>query len=196
MIDMSKMKINFRPLSRDDIPQIAEWFADFGDIALFDQSLPVAVGQTFVEESWKSVLEYREPPAAIWYMAETEDGDAIGMCGLQKINYIHGDAVIPLFVNKEFRSKGLASAMMLTLLDLAFDTLRLRRVSTMYRADNKATNAIVKRHGFKEEGCIREGWFADGKHHDTILVGLLRSEWEDIRPQVTERLENSPFELN
>ncbi|MDJ0612958.1 MAG: GNAT family protein [Rhizobiaceae bacterium] len=192
---MSKILINFRPLGPEDISQIADWFADFGDVALFDQSLPVAVGQTFVEESWKSILQHREPPVAIWYMAETQKGEAIGMCGLQKINYIHGDAVIPLFVNKEFRGKGLASAMMLTLLDMAFDTLRLNRVSTMYRDDNVATSTIIKRHGFVEEGRIREGWFAEGKYYDTILVGLLKSEWVKIRPKVAEKFRSSQFEM-
>jgi len=189
------MTINFRPLNQDDTRQIATWFADFDDVALFDHDLPVAVGTTYLEESWKSVLEFREPPVSIWYIVETSKGDAIGLCGLQKINYIHGDAVIPLFVNKEFRGKGLSSAMMLTLLDLAFDTLRLNRVSTKYREDNKATNAIVKKHGFMEEGRIREGWFADGQYRDTILVGLLKSEWAKIRPEVAERLEATQFEL-
>ncbi len=192
---MSKITIKFRPLGQEDIPQIAEWFADFGDVALFEQSLPVPVNAEFCEESWKKILAPHEPPSAVWYIAETHEGEAIGMCGLQKINYVHGDAVIPLFVNKEFRGKGLASAMMITLLDMAFDTLRLHRVSTMFREDNIATNTIIKRHGFVEEGRIREGWFADGKHRDTVLVGLLKPEWDKIRPEVAERLKASRFEL-
>jgi len=192
---MSKILIDFRPLVEDDIPQIAEWFADFDDIAMFDHGLPVAVGKDFVKESWKSVFEYSDPPSAIWYMAQTKSGEAIGMCGLQKINYVHGDAIIPLFVNNEFRGKGLSSAMMIMLLDMAFDTLRLNRVSTKFRENNHATAAIIKRHGFVEEGRIRQGWYANGEHKDTVLVGLLKDEWQKIRPTVSKRLEASHFEF-
>jgi hypothetical protein len=32
--------------------------------------------------------------------------------------------------------------------------------------------------GFTEEGRLREHFERDGRRHDVILMGLLRSEWE------------------
>jgi hypothetical protein len=63
------------------------------------------------------------------------------------------------------------------MLDMAFDRLRLRRVTTYFRSDNLRTERLTTRAGFQQEGRIREAWFVDGRHLDCILVGLLREEW-------------------
>jgi RimJ/RimL family protein N-acetyltransferase len=190
-----KEKIYFRPLNEEDLGLLAHWFTSFEDLALFERGLPVPVSREFVAESWKPALQFSDPPKSFWFVSETSDGDPIGICGIQSINYIHGDAVIPLFVSEKYRSKGIASTMLLTLIELAFNQLRLHRLSTVYRANNTVTEKLVSLAGFVEEGRIREGWYANGQHHDIVHVGLLKSEWPDKRQIISERLAKSPFEL-
>ncbi|MEM9630103.1 MAG: GNAT family protein [Pseudomonadota bacterium] len=190
-----KTKIFFRPMNEEDLESLHHWFACFEDIALFDRGLPVPVSRQYIVESWKPALQFNDPPKALWFITEDADGNPVGVCGVQAINFIHGDAVIPMFVSKEYRCVGLASAMLLVLLELAFGQLRLHRVSTIYRSDNEASRKLLSATGFAEEGRTREGWYADGQHHDIIHVGLLRSEWSDNRQHISERLTRSPFEL-
>ncbi|MEM7070074.1 MAG: GNAT family protein [Pseudomonadota bacterium] len=192
---MAKIEVDFRPLNQDDIPQITKWISDFEDVALFDRNLPVPVSDKFVEESWKKVFEYHEPPSSLWYMTQTSKGDPIGMCGLQSINYIHGDAVVPMFVTKPYRAMGLASVMMLLLIDLGFNALRLHRISTVYRSDNRRSASLTEKYGFVEEGRVREGWFGNGRRLDVVEVGLLKSEWAKTRPGIVEGLNKSQFKL-
>ncbi|WP_419907574.1 GNAT family N-acetyltransferase [Hoeflea sp.] len=185
-----------RPMGMEDIPTIARWFSNFDDIALFDRNLPVPVGQEAVFESWKPALEYTEPPRSLWFVAEDEDGNPAGVGGLQSINYIHGDAVLPMFIDRPARTNGLATGMTINLIDLAFGQLRLHRVSTFFRADHDATANVIAKVGFREEGRVREGWFAGGKHHDVVQVGLLRSEWQQGCEALREELKaNSGIEL-
>ena len=153
------------------------------------------VSREYVVESWKPALQYNEPPKAFWFLVEEPEGKPVGLCGIQSINYIHGDAVIPLFVAQDYRRKGLALSMLIELMELAFDQLRLHRLSTIYRANNQATENLVTSVGFAKEGRIREGWYADGQHHDIIQVGLLNSEWLDTKQVVKKRLAETSFEL-
>ncbi len=190
---MKKTKIKLRALSESDMDQVADWMSDFKDIAMFDRSLPVPISRQALDQSWKTAFEAGDPPRAFWFIAVTEQNEAVGMCGLQSISYIHGDAVVPLFVTKGYRGKGLAKIMGLALVDLAFNHLRLNRLSTVYRADNSGTEQLVKNLGFTEEGRVREGWFANGKYNDIVQVGFLRSEWQEKRPQLIEKLSNLPF---
>lgn len=190
-----KQIIYFRPLGEADLSKLADWFACFEDLALFDRGLPVPVSREFVIESWKPALHYSDPPRSFWYIAEDEDASPIGICGIQSINYIHGDAVIPLFVSRDHRAQGYGTAMLHELIGLAFDQLRLHRLSTVYRSNNSATENLIKNTGFVEEGRIREGWYANDQHHDIVHVGLLKSEWPDKRDAIRERLAKSSFEL-
>ncbi|MEM9331918.1 MAG: GNAT family protein [Pseudomonadota bacterium] len=192
---MTDIETRFRPMNESDLEMIAAWFEDFEDVALFDRALPVPVSKEFVAESWKPALQYKEPPSALWFVADTSGQTSMGICGLQGINYIHGDAVIPIFITSEYRHKGLAGVMLCVLLDLAFKQLRLHRISTVYRSDNEPSRQLVARFGFSEEGRVREGWYADGGRHDIVQVGLLRTEWEEARTDVNAYLANSPFKI-
>ena len=175
------LELSLRPMCFEDISRVAQWFWNFEDTALFERALPIPISTQAVEESWRSALEFADPPRACWFIAEDAGGHAQGIAGLHCISYIHGDAVLPFFVAEPLRRRGLASAMAMVLLDLAFDQLRLHRVTTFYRADHRVSEKVLQRLGFSEEGRRRQGWFADGQRHDTIQVGILRSEWLEER---------------
>ena len=135
-----------------------------------------------------------DPPKAFWYVAENEAKQPMGICGLQGINYIHGDAVTPIFVAKDFRNKGLAMLLMNAMINLAFSSLRLNRLSTMYRADNEASKKLCQLLGFTIEGKIRQGWYSGGRYGDIVMVGLLKSEWAETCRAIESKLENIAFD--
>jgi len=186
MPDGATTLISLRPLTLDDIDTIADLYIDFDDVALFDRNLPIPVGLEAVKESWKSATEYADPPRSFWFIAEDADKVPVGVCGLNAINYIHGDAILPVFIADTMRGKGLALAATIALIDLAFDRLRLHRVTTLYREDHSATMKILEKIGFQEEGRFREAWFADGIHRDVVQVSLLKSDWLSTRNAIKE----------
>ncbi|MEX3011165.1 GNAT family N-acetyltransferase [Hoeflea sp. TYP-13] len=184
----SNSTYTMRPMGFDDIATMTRWFSNFEDIALFDRNLPVPIGKEAVEESWKSALEHSEPPRSLWYMAEDADGEPAGLGGLQAISYIHGDAVLPMFIARESRASGLATAIATVLLDMAFGQLRLHRVTTYYRDGHRASASVTKKVGFREEGRVRQGWFGDGEYRDVIQVGILGAEWQAVSSGLKQEL--------
>ncbi len=120
-----------------------------------------------------------------WFVLMNGD-DPIAIGGLQVINRFHGDAVLPVFVARHARRQGLAKALMARLLEFAFETLGLFRVTTYLRADNDVSRRLTASVGFAEEGLLRQSWVAGGRRYDTIVLGILASEWDDRRPHLVK----------
>ncbi len=182
---------SFRPMELDDIPKISDWFLDTDDMSFFDRAMPIPVNAEALRESWRASLEYSVPPSAYWIVAENPKRNPAGVAGLQSISYIHGDAIVPAFVAEPFRDLGLGPAMVSHLIDLAFNQMRMHRLTTFYRADNGPAKQSLAKVGFKEEGRFREGWFANGKRNDMVIVGLLAAEWAEMRAAIIDDLERS-----
>ncbi len=178
-----------RPMTLDDTEIVAGWLRDLDDLSLFERNLPVPLRPDAVRETWKDDLAGGKLPAAFWFTVEA-DGTPVAIGGLQSINYIHGDGVLPILVTKSTRGLGLGLGIAVILLDMAFDRLRMHRITTYFRADNLRSERLTRRLGFHEEGRMRQAWFADGKHQDCVMVGLLRDEWYSTRSVLKSELKS------
>jgi RimJ/RimL family protein N-acetyltransferase len=166
-----------RPLAFEHIPVITRWHERIEDLKLFDRRMPLPVSAAAMEAAWRESILAPEPRTNYWFVIVDGDDAAVGLGGLQDINYVHGDAVLPIFIAESDRRNGLGTRAGALLLDLAFYQLRLTRVSTYVRADNEGSRRLTKGLGFREEGRIRKGWFADGAHVDIVVIGILSDEW-------------------
>jgi RimJ/RimL family protein N-acetyltransferase len=67
------------------------------------------------------------------------------------------------------------------LIEYGFNTLNLHRIElTTFGFNVRALKSYLKI-GFQEEGRRREAIFANGEYHDSIMLGLLRSEWNSSK---------------
>jgi RimJ/RimL family protein N-acetyltransferase len=179
-----------RPMKLNDIDDIAPWFEDPDDLSLFDRNSPAPMGIEALREYWKADLAAAPPPQkAYWYIARDPNGKEAVLGGLQGINYFHGDAVLPVFVAPSARHQGLGLRMTCLLLDLAFDRLHLRRVTTYFRQDNEISSRMIRKAAFREEGRMRKAWLCNGHQFDTIIAGVLREEWTSHRETLRAALD-------
>ena len=191
MSPLAPNRFVMRPMEMDDIGTVAGWLQDVDDLSLFDRSLTVPPGKDAVRESWKADLETAKFPTAYWFMIESANRTPVAIGGLQSINYVHGDATLPILVSKSVRGQGLGLRIAIIMLDMAFDRLRLRRVTTFFRSDNLRTERLTQRAGFREEGRLREAWLIGGEFRDCVVVGLLRDEWYSRRSTLGAELSGS-----
>lgn len=180
-----------RPMSMDDVPTIARWFEHLADLCLFDRGCAVPVNEATVSANWAEILKGPEPAKAHWYALDDEDEKVVGIIGLDNINYVHGDAIIAIYVCNSVRRAGIGSRAMGMVIDLAFNQLRLTRLTSYLREDNVSSQKLTESVGFSREGLIRKGWFSSGKHFDIVAIGLLSEEWPEHRKVLAKKLDDS-----
>lgn len=178
-----------RPMGDGDIAILAQWFENIGDIALFDRRMPVPLNNDAVAAAWREALVETEPRSGYWFAIEDSNSDMLGIAGLQDINYAHGDAVFPVYLAEPARMKGIGIRAGAMMLDLAFSHLRLRRVTSFFRADNEGSRRLTEALGFSDEGRLRESWFADGSFIDISVIGILEREWSQHRHRLAGALD-------
>lgn len=64
-----------------------------------------------------------------------------------------------------------------TLIDFAFDELKLHRITAAIGPDNAASISLVKKLGFTREGVLRDHVFTNGAWRDSVLYSVLAHEW-------------------
>jgi ribosomal-protein-alanine N-acetyltransferase len=74
--------------------------------------------------------------------------------------------------------KGYMSEALGALTRHAFLELNLNRLEADTDPRNKRSLATLERLGFVREGYLRERWIVGEEKSDTVLLGLLRSDWE------------------
>lgn len=62
-------------------------------------------------------------------------------------------------------------------LNFAFENLNARRVMADTDPDNVASIRMLEKLGFRQEGYLREEWETHIGVRDSLIFGLLRSEW-------------------
>ena len=188
MIAQNRGHLCMRPMELEDIETVSRWFEHLADLSIFDRATPIPTNKSVVEDSWKEVLAAREPRNGYWFGIENSAGELVGISGIENINYVNGDATLAMYLADEVRRKGVARLASGVLLDLAFDQLRLNRVTSFYRQDNKATENLIATVGFSREGVKRQAWFAGGQYYDAIAIGMLAAEWPDARKHLVTNL--------
>jgi RimJ/RimL family protein N-acetyltransferase len=130
-----------------------------------------------------------EAPRRRWQMAVTLKGApdvVIGSCGL-RLGVIeeHIDLVTPVReavlgydLDPSHWRHGYATEAANGVLRFGFETLDLHRVWSYHVAENERSAAVLRRLGFTREGRLRENDWQRGAWHDTVVYGLLRSEWQ------------------
>jgi RimJ/RimL family protein N-acetyltransferase len=69
------------------------------------------------------------------------------------------------------------------MLEYGFQTLNFRRITLRVMAFNQRALKVYERVGFVLEGRLRQDAFRRGKYWDTLVMSILRSEWQVDSPK-------------
>ncbi|MFJ8895741.1 GNAT family N-acetyltransferase [Leifsonia sp. NPDC102414] len=113
-----------------------------------------------------------------WAIRESEDGELIGMIGLDGIR--DGEAEIGFWLAPEARGRGLMTAAVALAIDHAFapepSGLGLERLVWRAFVGNAASASVARRAGFRFEGTRRAGGVQRGVRLDDWQAALLPSD--------------------
>lgn len=122
-------------------------------------------------------------PTRRYWVLEWESAP-VGVVNLADISVDQGRCEWGIYVAEAAaRGTGAALGASFLSLDAAFHELQLDRVSCEAIAGNERAIALYERVGFRREG-LRRSHVArgGGDRADVVVFGLLRSEWEVLRP--------------
>ena len=125
-------------------------------------------------EAWRKRLS--EFPASDQFLVATIDGDVVGNLGL----HIGGNSPrrrhvgqLGMAVRDDRHGRGVGSALMRAVLDLADGWLNYQRLELWVFTDNLAALALYRKFGFVIEGTCRAHAFRDGRYADTYAMARM-----------------------
>ena len=130
-------------------------------------------------ELWRKRVA--ETPDNFINLVAVVDDRVVGMVGLETFpNRPRRRHVgrIGISVAGEWQGKGVGTAMMAAVVDLADNWLNLTRLELEVYADNAAAIHLYERFGFTYEGTLRQHAFRNGKYVDSNMMGRLRAAKE------------------
>ncbi len=118
-------------------------------------------------------------PDDFLFAIETRDGIHIGNIGLHRLDQVARIAELGIMVGeREYLGRGYGTDAIIALLRWGFRELNLHRVWLRVYDFNERGRRSYLKVGFREEGRLRQHHYAQGEHHDAILMGILRGEFE------------------
>jgi ribosomal-protein-alanine N-acetyltransferase len=168
-------RLYFRPLEREDAPRLAA-FVNHPDVRrnlLVHRPMNTAQEVAFVDTLTASQRD-------VMFAIVLRDGDRmIGTSGLHDMDFRSRRATFGMLIGEPSEwHKGYGSEATRMVLDYGFGTLNLNRVQLEVLENNVAGIRAYEKAGFRREGVLRQHHYVDGAYVDTLVMGILRSEWK------------------
>lgn len=118
------------------------------------------------------------------FVIDVEDEFA-GVVELVYIDNLHRNTEIQIIVEEKFQGNGLAQEAMRAGLEYAFNVINMHKVYLYVDVDNEAAVHIYKKIGFEMEGTLQEQFYANGRYHDSHIMGMVWSDFKQIEAGYT-----------
>lgn len=169
-------RVYLRPAERGDLETFVRWFAD-ADVTRYLRAR-VPFSQAAEEKWFDQMVEKQGKSDFHFVICLIEDGRPIGTAGLHDIDLENGKAEFGISIGEKAEwNKGFGTETLRAICDFGFGQLRLERIYLEVYDGNEAGKRAYQKAGFVTEGALRNAHFADGQHHDALIMSLLRDEW-------------------
>ncbi|WP_121966141.1 GNAT family N-acetyltransferase [Myroides sp. N17-2] len=160
----------------------AEPYQEFLKLAT-DEEMLYYIGipsEEVAEEKTKKLYGFRtyNKSYLMFLIMDTTSDKVIGHCGFHTWYLEHNRAEIGYALySEEWKEKGVMSEVLNTVLDYGFNTMGLTRVEAFVSPDNIASLKTAEKLGFVKEGQLRGHYVNNGMVEDSVVFGLLASEF-------------------
>ena len=166
-------RVYLRPLERNDAELIVVW--------LRNRELTWSLGDFFPAADARAVADgierlYRSGHDLLLGVVRRDTDTLIGITELHHLDLDNRQASFGLLIGQTGEGYGPEVAGLV--LDYAFGPLALNRVWVQVDERNTRGLRAYQKVGFRREGLLRESRYADGRYHNTLLMAVLRGEWQ------------------
>jgi RimJ/RimL family protein N-acetyltransferase len=180
-LQLQNDQVLLRPLNKDDVEPFFEltkdpamWFYFTSDLS-DKKELGDWVDDALIQHKNKTRLAFT--------VIDKASGKVAGSTSFGNISY--RDQRIEIgwtWLGKDFRGKGINSAMKYLMLGYCFETLGFERVEFKTDVLNLPARKALARIGATEEGILRSHTLMiNNRRRDTIYFSILKPEWERLK---------------
>jgi RimJ/RimL family protein N-acetyltransferase len=167
-------RVRLRPVQPGDLPKFAEWLGD-PEVRRWLAALNEA--PTLQDEvEWYE--DSRANPDNVLWSIETLDGRLIGTTELRVTPYARRAELGIAIQDKTQWNRGYGTETIRLLLEYGFEDLQLNRIELTVDEQNARGRRCYEKCGFTEEGLLRQHRLVDGQFGNTVMMSILRSEWQ------------------
>ena len=174
-------KVLLRALERSDMEELRSFHNDpeIGNL-LVGWSIPISSEE---QNKWYDRLSYDD--RNLRFAIETEEDGFIGVSDISCIDYKYRSASHGILIGKKnMHGHGYGRDAVMATMKYAFEELQLNRLEGDIIEHNiPSYNLYIKKCNWKEEGRRREYAFRNNRYYDNILVGILKTEYEELCEQ-------------
>ena len=173
---LTTARVVLRPIETSDA---AAYFAIFSDpeTTLYWSRPPMqqmAEAEAYVAQV---IDAFHTRRAFQWAIAQPGDPTLVGHCALHRVDLDHRRAEVGFVLSRSLWGSGLMSQALARLVAFAFESMQLHRLEADVDPRNARSLVLLARHGFRQEGMLRERYWVNGEWQDTAMLALLRPEW-------------------
>jgi RimJ/RimL family protein N-acetyltransferase len=171
--------IHLHPFSRADFSRLISWITTPEMLMQWagptQFSFPLSLDQL---QEYLSAAEGPAPNRKI-FTASDPSGQVVGHIELGALDYANESAALcRVLIATAARGRGFSLPMVQEALRIGFEDLRLRRIELRVYSFNHAAISCYRHAGFIQEGVLRQALKVGNAYWDTVLMAVLREEWE------------------
>lgn len=172
-------RIRLRAIEREDLPLYVNWLNDPEVRQYLPMFLPIS--QAFEQDWYENMRKQPLVEQGLMIEIKTPQGWVpIGNVRIFNIELQNRNAELGIMIGeKQYWNQGYGSETMRLMLKHGFNTLNLHRISLWVDAHNLGGIRAYEKAGFVHEGRKRQAVFQDGRYYDLLLMGILRTEWQE-----------------
>ncbi len=143
--------------------------------------LGLSSDEELAKEKEKSKGGYKTYDRTIcaFLMVQKDTGETIGRCGYHNWYVAHRKAEIGyLIMKEENKQKGYMSEALKAILNYGFGNMNLNRIEACTSPSNIASQAVLKKYGFVQEGYLRQHFVRTDVAEDSLIFSLLKEEYK------------------
>ncbi|HWE28841.1 MAG TPA: GNAT family protein [Polyangia bacterium] len=176
---LTTLRLRLRALRAEDAVALFDVFAD--DETMRYWSTPphssLAVTAKMVTEI---IARNISNAGSEWAITSADSDVAIGKIGHWQWQRTHSRSEIGFILRRDHWRRGLGVEALRAAVGYGFTTLGLNSIEAQLDAANTASARTLERVGFRREGCTRQSYFDGRNYGDTLIYGLLASEFSPV----------------
>lgn len=169
-------RLVLRELRDDDVMEAHRIFSDEEAVRYLGR-LPHTELEKTREYLERNRAQFPNREGIRWAITLAGQDRFIGSCGHWRLIKEHHRSEIGYDLLRQYWGQGIMAEALRAILRFGFEEMELHATEAQIDPENLRSQKVLERLGFRQDGLIRENYFALGKFLDTAIFTLLRREY-------------------